>query len=270
LNIKELRNSSSFAHGRMDSLETRINYHFANPLLLAEALTHPSLAYETQGPHFDNQRLEFLGDAVLQLILTRELFLAFPAMDEGTLTKLRSQLVSRAALVRYAQRIDLGAYLLIGKGEAASGGRERASTLSDALEALIGAVYLDGDLPAATTVVLELSGSELKGLNSNTDSLNPKGQLQEILQSLGGANPTYELVDESGPDHRKEFISRVLWQGKLLGVGRGSSKKQAEISAAQQALVHPLVGPLSETTPAGGGGGPTESLRPAPLVVKPL
>jgi ribonuclease III len=268
LSIKELTNLLSAAHGPRDSLETRINYHFANPLLLAEALTHPSLAYETQGPHFDNQRLEFLGDAVLQVIVTRELFLAFPAMDEGTLTKLRSQLVSRAALVRYAQRIDLGEYLLIGKGEAASGGRERASTLADALEALIGAVYLDSDLAAATAVVLDLTGPELKGVNLNTDSLNPKGQLLEILQSLGGTNPTYELVEESGPDHCKEFVSRVLWQGHLLGVGRGSSKKQAEIAAAQQALVHPLVARRTETTPKASDG--SQPLRAAPLVLKPL
>ena len=100
----------------MEALEARISYTFRNPRLLAEALTHPSLAYETQGPHFDNQRLEFLGDAVLQLILTRKIFLLFPQLDEGRLTKLRSQLVSRTALERYALRIDLGAYLLMGKG----------------------------------------------------------------------------------------------------------------------------------------------------------
>ena len=220
----------------MESLEDRINYKFGNPLLLAEALTHPSLAYETQGPHFDNQRLEFLGDAVIQLILTRELFLSFPDLDEGTLTKLRSQLVSRPALQRYAQRIDLGNYLLMGKGEAASGGRTRASTLSDALEALVGAIYLDSDLAAATKFLLLLCDSELRQMDVNPDELNPKGQLQEILQGSGAGGPTYSIVAEEGPDHAKTFLAKVEWQGQILAIGEGNSKKQAETAAAKLAL----------------------------------
>ena len=133
----------------MKSLESRIEYKFRNSLLLAEALTHPSLAYETQKPHFDNQRLEFLGDAVLQLVLTSELYNRFAGFSEGTMTKLRSRLVSRTALCEYARAIRLGEYLLIGKGEESSGGRDRPSTLADAFEALIGAVYLDGGIDAA-------------------------------------------------------------------------------------------------------------------------
>jgi ribonuclease-3 len=225
----------------MEALEARIHYTFKNPRLLAEALTHPSLAYETQGPHFDNQRLEFLGDAVLQLILTRHIFLLFPEMDEGSMTKLRSQLVSRTALQRYAQRIGLGAYLLMGKGEAASGGRDRPSTLADAVEALVGAVYMDSGLEDASAVVLRLCHEELASLDLDHESLNPKGRLQEILQATGAPSPCYEMLDERGPDHRKEFVSKVFWQGETLGVGQGSSKKLAETAAAREALLHPLV-----------------------------
>ncbi len=225
----------------MEPLEVRIKLKFNNPLLLAEALTHPSLSYETQGPHFDNQRLEFLGDAVLQLILTRELFTSFTNLDEGTLTKLRSQLVSRPALQKYALRLNLGAYLLMGKGEASSGGRERPSTLADALEALIGAIYLDRDLEAATCFVLNLCRPELDALDLDQDHLNPKGRLQEILQASGAPSPVYELVHQRGPDHCKEFVSRVIWQGQSLGSGQGTSKKLAETAAARQALHNPLV-----------------------------
>lgn len=225
----------------MEALEARIHYTFRNPRLLAEALTHPSLAYETQGPHFDNQRLEFLGDAVLQLILTRKIFLLFPRLDEGSMTKLRSQLVSRIALQRYAQRIGLGAYLLMGKGEASSGGRERPSTLADAVEALVGAIYIDSGLDEATAVVLRLCHEEIASLDLDQEHLNPKGRLQEILQSTGAPSPTYEMLDERGPDHRKEFVSRVFWQGEPLGVGQGSSKKLAETAAAREALSHPTV-----------------------------
>lgn len=245
----------------MEPLEVRIKLKFNNPLLLAEALTHPSLSYETQGQNFDNQRLEFLGDAVLQLILTRELFTAFPTLDEGTLTKLRSQLVSRPALQKYAMRLNLGAYLLMGRGEAASGGRERASTLSDALEALIGAIYLDQGLETATKFVIDLCRPELDELDLDQDHLNPKGRLQEILQASGSPSPVYELLQQRGPDHCKEFVSRVLWQGMPLGSGQGTSKKLAETAAARQALHNPLVQRMLVThlSPANGQ---RSSMRP--------
>lgn len=234
----------------MEALEARISYTFRNPRLLAEALTHPSLAYETQGPHFDNQRLEFLGDAVLQLILTRKIFLLFPQLDEGRLTKLRSQLVSRTALERYALRINLGAYLLMGKGEASSGGRERSSTLADAVEALVGAIYMDSDIDATTTVVMHLCHEEISSLDLNHEHLNPKGRLQEIIQATGASSPRYEMLDQRGPDHRKEFVSRVFWQNEPLGVGQGSSKKHAETDAARNALNHPMIVTLLVKNPA--------------------
>lgn len=220
----------------MDSLEQTIGYKFRNSLLLAEALTHPSLAYETQRPHFDNQRLEYLGDAVLQLVLTEHLYRVFPQFTEGHLTKLRSRLVSKHALETYANRIGLGGFLLMGKGEEASGGRTRASTLADAFESLLGAIYLDGGLEAAKTIILRYCRDELDEIQEAPDERNPKGQLQEILQAITPTSPEYEIISEEGPDHRKVFASRVLWEGRELGSGTGNSKKAAEIAAARHAL----------------------------------
>ena len=220
----------------MDSIEHKIGYKFRNSLLMAESLTHPSLAYETQRPHFDNQRLEYLGDAVLQLVLTEHLYQLFPQFTEGHLTKLRSRLVSKPALETYARRIDLGKFLLMGKGEEASGGRSRASTLADAFESLVGALYLDGNLEAAKDFILRHCRIEIDQIQDAPDEVNPKGQLQEILQSIAPTSPQYEVVSEKGPDHCKEFDSRVVWEGIELGLGSGNSKKEAEIAAARTAL----------------------------------
>lgn len=220
----------------MESLESRIGYKFRNSLLMAEALTHPSLAYESQKPHFDNQRLEFLGDSVIQLVLTRALFDRFQSFPEGRLTKLRARLVSKKGLTAYAEEIDLGSYVMLGKGEEASGGRERASTLADAFEAVIGAIYLDSDLETAAGVLLKLAEDSLQVIAEEPEEKNPKGELQECLQSISPESPSYELVAESGPDHDKRFECEVTWNGKSLATGTGSSKKAAEISAARAAL----------------------------------
>lgn len=229
----------------MDSIEQKIGYKFRNSLLLAEALTHPSLAYETQRPHFDNQRLEFLGDAVLQLVLTEHLYQQFPQFTEGHLTKLRSRLVSRDALDAFAKRIGLGEFLLMGKGEEASGGRNRPSTLADAFESLIGAVYLDGGLEAAQNFILRHCRIELEEILQAPDEVNPKGQLQEILQAITTTSPLYHIVTEEGPDHCKVFQSRVAWEGLDLGSGIGNSKKAAEIEAARMALQNEKWVPLA-------------------------
>ncbi len=221
---------------RMQPLEERIGYKFRNSLLLAEALTHPSLAYETQKPHFDNQRLEFLGDAVIQLILTESLYRRFPAFSEGRLTKLRSRLVSKPALHALAAQIDLGVYLLMGKGEEASGGRERQSTLADAFEALVGAVYLDGGFTVACDFLLAHCEDALSDVEETPAEINPKGQLQEILQAISATSPRYRLIAQSGPDHAKHFEIAVDWEGRELGRGDGSSKKEAEAEAAKDAL----------------------------------
>lgn len=220
----------------MNPLEQRIKYKFRNSLLLAEALTHPSLGHETQRHHFDNQRLEFLGDAVLQLIFTEYLFDQFPSLSEGQLTKIRARIVSREGLRVLAERIGVGKYLMMGRGEESSGGRERASTLSDAFEALIGAMYLDSDFVTVRRIVLTESRELLEDLEVDPPDTNPKGRLQELLQAISPISPTYPIVDQSGPEHQKRFVAKIVWDGKELGSGEGRSKKEAETAAARDAL----------------------------------
>jgi ribonuclease-3 len=220
----------------MNPLEQRLGYKFRNPLLLAEALTHPSLGYETQRHHFDNQRLEFLGDAVLQLIYTEFLFDTYPDFPEGELTKLRARLVSREGLRINADALDLGKYLMMGRGEEATGGRTRASSLADAYEALMGALYLDSDYVTVRRIVLTETRERLENLSLEDALANPKGRLQEILQSIAPLSPSYEIVEQFGPEHLKQFVSRIVWEGRELGRGTGSSKKEAETQAARMAL----------------------------------
>lgn len=220
----------------MNPLEQRLRYKFRNPLLLAEALTHPSLGHETQRHHFDNQRLEFLGDAVLQLIFTEYLFDRYHEAAEGQLTKLRAKLVSREGLKIHAQAIDLGKYLMMGRGEEASGGRERSSALADAYEALIGAMYLDSDYVTVRRTVLTEARELLEMLHLDASDANPKGRLQELLQSISPESPTYPIIDQSGPEHEKRFVARIVWGGCELGEGEGRSKKEAEVAAARDAL----------------------------------
>jgi ribonuclease III len=217
-------------------LEERIGYKFRNPLLLAEALTHPSVGHETQQRHFDNQRLEFLGDAILQLVITEHLFGHFKDQPEGQLTKLRSRLVSRDALKAHAVAIDLGQFLLMGRGEEASGGRSRTSTVADAFEALIGAVYLDGGLEKTRAFILTQAKGDLAQLAEEPVDINPKGHLQELLQSISPKSPVYEVLSQSGPEHDKRFVVQAVWEGIVLGKGRGRSKKQAETAAAEEAM----------------------------------
>lgn len=220
-----------------ESLEKIIGYKFANSLLLAEALTHPSLAYETQRPHFDNQRLEYLGDAVLQLIFTDELYEQFPAFSEGQLTKSRSRLVSRDALWKFARQIKLSKFLLVGKGEESTRGKERASTLADAYEALIGAIYIDGGYEAAKAFVLsQCSEGDVEEATLEPDEANPKGRLQELLQAISPSSPSYRTLQQEGPSHALIFEVCVEWEEHMLGCGRGNSKKEAESNAAIQAL----------------------------------
>lgn len=220
----------------MDPIESTISYKFVNSLLLAEALTHPSLARESKRSRFDNQRLEHLGDAVIQLILTEELFRVFPEFGEGQLTKMRSRLVSRDALCQFACKISLGHYLLLGKGELSSGGRERPSNLADAFEALAGAIYLDGGLEAARSFIFTNFREFIEEIAAQPEERNPKGTLQECLQAIAPSSPTYRLIGQEGPDHLKSFIAEVKWEGLILGQGSGRSKQEAEISAATEAL----------------------------------
>ena len=243
----------------MHPLEERIGYKFRNSLLLAEALTHPSLGHETQQVHFDNQRLEYLGDAVLQLLFSEHLFRRFADDGEGGLTKSRARLVSGEALAVYAQRIHLGDHLMMGRGDESNGGRRRASTLADAFEALVGAVYLDGGLGAARAFTFTQAREQLATVHQQPPlEINPKGRLQELLQALpprGGSsaaprNPSYTIVAQVGPDHARTFTAEAVWNGLTLGRGEGGSKQQAESAAAIDALRREQWGVGGEAVPA--------------------
>jgi len=217
-------------------LEERIGYQFRDPRLLTEALTHPSVAHERQKKHFDNQRLEFLGDAVLQLVVTEHLFARYAEAGEGRLTIQRARLVSRQALKVHSARLDLGRHLLMGRGEDASGGRQRDSTLGDAFEALLGAIYLDSNLETVRGFILNEMRDDLERLEEEPLEVNPKGQLQEILQAISPRSPVYELLAQEGREHERTFSVRVVWEAQVLGEGTGRSKKLAETAAALAAL----------------------------------
>jgi len=218
-------------------LQDTIQYQFQDPAHLQEALTHPSLTHENgASPTRHNQRLEFLGDAVLQLILTDRIYKLHPDHPEGKLTQTRAQLANRHSLYRRALAIDLGQYLLLGKGEEGSGGRTRLSNLADAYEALLGAVYLDGGMRAARKFIHTQFAEDFANLKETTPRQNPKGRLQELLQARTPVNPIYRVTQESGPDHDKHFSVVVEWCGDEIGRGEGPSKKQAESVAAEAAL----------------------------------
>jgi ribonuclease III len=229
-----------FKSVKVHALEQRLGYRFRNIGLLEEALTHPSVGHEKQRYQNDNQRLEFLGDAVLQLVTTEYLYSHFPKEREGRLTKLRARLVSRDALKAHAQALDLGRHLLLGRGEEASGGRERTSTLADAFEAIIGAIYLDSDFSAARDFILRETQTALEQVLDKPVDVNPKGQLQETLQSITMQGPSYEVVSAAGPEHAKTFVVEARWGEVSLGSGTGRSKQAAEIEAARDALTRQL------------------------------
>jgi ribonuclease III len=217
-------------------LEAGLGYRFRDAGLLRLALTHPSLAHEMGGGQQHNQRLEFLGDAVLQLIITTRLFEQYPELGEGPLTQARAQMVNRTMLAQHGRKLDLGAHLVLSRGEESSGGRTRSSTIADAFEALIGAVYLDSDFRQTTEVVLALYREVLGELEVLPNLSNPKGELQELLQSTSPEPPRYELKSSTGPDHNRSFECAVTHRGQELGRGFGRSKKTAESAAAQSAL----------------------------------
>jgi ribonuclease-3 len=200
-------------------------------------LTHPSVAHEQEKNIQHNQRLEFLGDAVLGLVLTAELYETFPAFGEGPLTKARAEMVNRNTLARQAQRLGLGECLILSRGEEASGGRTRASALADAYEAVLGAIYLDGGFEAARKFVLRCFSDAFGELDSIPSLQNPKGELQEILQADSNEAPQYHLASVSGPDHDRMFECVVTHRGVELGRGTGKSKKAAEAEAALSALM---------------------------------
>lgn len=218
----------------MEKLEQKIGYAFKNKALLKEALTHSSYANENpKSSARCNERLEFLGDSILSIIVSEYLFLEHPDIFEGELTRLRAALVCEDSLFGFAKQIDLGGHILLGRGEESSGGRGRASVLSDAFEALIAAIYLDGGMDAARPFVLGFAAPGEKKLARGADY---KTELQELAQRDPGAELQYRLAGESGPDHNKTFTVEVLLGERVIGSGSGRSKKQAEQEAAKAAL----------------------------------
>ncbi len=216
----------------MSSIEEALGYRFQNPDILSEALTHKSYSAENNSG-VNNERLEFLGDSVLGMLVARHVFVFNPDKDEGHLSKLKSYLVSRTVLAKWAKELNLGIYLYLGTGEDTTGGRSRQSILANALEAIIGAVYLDGGFEKA----YEFINSWLVNQSLQISETDYKSRLQEILQKRHKIPPKYELMKCMGPDHDRTFVVIVKIGKKELGTGSGKNKKEAEQSAAKDALL---------------------------------
>ena len=219
----------------MKTLETKLGYQFQNPKLLDHALTHSSYANEHHlGSISSNERLEFLGDSVLGMIVADHLYRTFPDLPEGDLTRIRANLVCEGSLVLVAKEWDLGRYLKLGQGENACGGRSRPSILADAVEAVLAAVFLDGGLAHDRDIIQRFLLDRMEQVNRA--SRDHKTYLQELVQRKSGQVLSYELIGESGPDHNKTFQMQVLLNGQPIGQGTGHSKKEAEQAAANAAI----------------------------------
>jgi ribonuclease III len=232
-------------HQPLDTLEKALGHRFANRALLEKAITHSSFASESPEPTDDNEQMEFLGDSVLQMVATEELYQRFPHYHEGELSKLRAHLVNAQHLVHCAQQLHLGNYLRLGRGEEKSGGRRRAAILSDALEALLAALYLDGGFfPARAFIVSHVLEPELKRLLADPSIVLASdhiSRLQDVLRASGRPVPRYEMAGEEGPAHRKSFTMRVVVldaqnQTEFAAEASGNTKKAASQMAAQKAL----------------------------------
>jgi ribonuclease-3 len=218
-------------------LQKNIGITFQTPSLLETALTHSSFVNESSGNVVEsNERLEFLGDAVLDFIVAEKLYQDFPDISEGQMTRLRAALVSRDTLARVAREVRLGDFLRLGKGEEASGGRGKTANLAGALEAVIAAAFLDGGVVTSRNLISNLLGEELAKVVSQGIGIDYKSRLQELMQSRQQPTPTYRLVAEAGPDHDKRFTIEVMSGDTVLGRGTGRSKKSAETEAARSAL----------------------------------
>lgn len=221
---------------RPSTLESRLGHRFKRPDLLIRALTHRSYANE-QGQDEHYERLEFLGDAVLGLVTAQWLFDRHPELPEGELSKRKAQLVSRTTLARFAESLGLGEWLRVGVGEERSGGRAKPSLLADSLEAVFGAIYLDGGLePAARAIQVMLGEHQPESFRRPSFAADAKTQLQELVQAWGGELPSYRLTGATGPDHDKTFVVECWLGDEAAGRGEGPSKKIAEQRAAAQAL----------------------------------
>lgn len=217
------------------ALELALAHHFADPRLLRRALTHSSWSHEFDGDIANNERLEFLGDAVLELAISAWLFKSYPQMPEGQLTQMRARVVNARALANIAQNLHIGGLLRVGVGEERTGGRKRRSLLADAFEALLGAVYLDGGYEVASRVVRRLFEGELRHL-ADVAPKDPKSMLQEWAQAHHRVTPRYRVVGVEGPDHEVCFEAEVSIPDIITARGSGPSKKEAQRAAAERAL----------------------------------
>ena len=218
-------------------LEERLGIRFRDKKLLEQALVHRSFLNENpEFPLASNERLEFLGDAILGLIVSHELYSRFPAFSEGELTSLRSALVRGRTLARQAESLHLGSYLLMGHGEESSGGRRRQSNLANVFEAAVGALFLDQGYDVTREFILDTMVPEMDRILATGAPKDPKSQLQELLQARGLSPPTYGVVDVSGPDHSRVFTVEVVVSDRIMGQGTGKQKIEAEREAATQAL----------------------------------
>lgn len=222
----------------LEALSRRLGLLFRNEALLRQAFTHPSAVQDRRAVDRHNQRLEFLGDAVVGMVLTHALYDRFPEAGEGVLTKARAGLVNRQVLARLALKLGLGEHLMLGPGEERQGGRQKDSILGDALEALVGALYLDQGFDAARDFVLDHLGEALAEAVEEQIAHNPKGMLQELLQARSTEAPAYTTDRLTGPDHDRLFECSVHHAGRVLGRGQGPSKRVAEAAAALEALKH--------------------------------
>jgi ribonuclease-3 len=223
---------------QLAELERRLDVRFRDRTLLHTALVHGSVGTEARSRHGDNyERLEFLGDAVLNLVIADHLYRLFPTRLEGDLARLRASVVSEGPLARVARAMDLGRYMLLGRGEEKGGGRSRASLLADALEAVVGAVYVDAGYGVAHYCVSRWFAEDLSRLEEPGGS-DYKSLLQELVQQRERRLPRYRITGQEGPEHNRGFVAVVEVGGRVIGEGRGKSKKEAEQVAAQQALEH--------------------------------
>jgi len=229
-----VRPAASRLAGNAGALAKRLGIELRRPELMQQALRHKSAQQELNLP--SNERLEFLGDAVLGLTIAAYLYRARPDLAEGELTKVKAVAVSEPMLATIARELNLGAYLLLAKGEEQSGGRKRSSILADALEAVIAAIYLDRGKTLARKVIVELFSDHLGAIERAEHELDYKTVLQEKIQELHRRPPSYHVVGESGPDHDRTFVAEARLAGRVLGKGTGKSKKQAEQAAARAAL----------------------------------
>ncbi len=222
---------------KSEALTDRLGHSFQNPRLLEVALTHPSYAAEAGNEEsMENQRLEFLGDAVLGVVAAEWLVANCPEWKEGTLTKVRSRLTNAATLAQVASRLELGSFLRLSRGEALSGGREKGSLLADALEAVLGALWLDAGVETVRRIFVQHFASEIEEAVAAGGDDNPKGDLQERMHREGSGTPHYVVEEESGPSHARHFKVKVLRDDECLGEGEGGSKREAESQAARAAL----------------------------------